>query len=138
MRRFMAETSPHMRELGLEVLTMGEGTSTGCVPYKEDLVGDPTTGVLHGGVVTSMLDSIGGAAVMSALKQPMPIATLDFRIDYLRPSTPGEQLNARVHCYKLTRSVAFTRGTAYNADEDDPVASMVATYMLNTAATRKP
>jgi acyl-coenzyme A thioesterase PaaI-like protein len=85
-------------------------------------------------VVTTLLDSAGGAAVFSMLALPSSIATLDLRIDYLRPSTPAAPLYARVECYKLTRSVAFTRGTAYNHDPSDPVASMAATFMLNTQA----
>jgi uncharacterized protein (TIGR00369 family) len=104
------------------------------------LVGDPTTGVLHGGVVTTLLDSTAGAAVFSALSGPVPtpIATLDLRIDYLRPSTPHAPLYARVECYKLTHHVAFARGVAYNLDPSDPVASMSATFMLRTQALPHP
>jgi uncharacterized protein (TIGR00369 family) len=130
----MALASPHMRELGIKFISVERGVAVGMVPYRPELVGDPTTGILHGGVVTSLLDSTGGAAVFSALPSPMPIATLDLRIDYLRPSTPAAPLYARVECYKLTRNVAFARGTAYNVDERDPVASMAATFMLQTQA----
>lgn len=129
-------TSPHMRELGIRFVKVEKGLAIAVVEHKPELVGDPTTGVLHGGVVTTLLDSTGGAAVFSALTLPQPIATLDLRIDYLRPSTPRAALYARVECYKLTRNVAFTRGTAYNSDPNDPVASMSATFMLQTQAAR--
>jgi uncharacterized protein (TIGR00369 family) len=132
----MALTSPHMRALGLRFVAADSGLVVGMVPYRPELVGDPRTGVLHGGVVTTLLDSTGGAAVISALRVPMPIATLDLRIDYLRPSTPHAPLYARVECYKLTRHVAFARGTAYNLDESDPVASMTGTFMLQTQSVR--
>lgn len=128
----MAMASPHMRELGIRFISVERGVAVGMVPYRRELVGDPITGILHGGVVTTLLDSTGGAAVFSALPAPMPIATLDLRIDYLRPSTPEAPLYARVECYKLTRNVAFARGTAYNRDQTDPVASMAATFMLQT------
>jgi acyl-coenzyme A thioesterase PaaI-like protein len=72
--------------------------------------------------------------VFSMFSGTSPIATLDLRIDYLRPSTPQAPLYARVECYKLTRNVAFTRGAAYNHEQGDPVASMAATFMLNTQA----
>lgn len=134
MASTMALASPHMRELGIRFVSVERGVVLAMVPYRLDLVGDPLTGILHGGVVTTLLDSAGGAAVFSMISGPSPIATLDLRIDYLRPSTPEAPLYARVECYKLTRSVAFTRGTAYNHDEDDPVASMAATFMLNTQA----
>ena len=130
----MALASPHMRQLGIRFVSVEPGLAIAMVPYRDDLVGDPTTGVLHGGVVTTLLDSTAGAAVFSKVAGFLPIATLDLRIDYLRPSTPQLALYARVECYKLTRNVAFARGTAYNGDERDPVASMAATFMLQTQA----
>jgi uncharacterized protein (TIGR00369 family) len=138
MRKLMSVASPHMRELGMEFLELKNGVALARIPYQTTLVGDPVTGVLHGGVVTTLLDSTGGAAVFSRLKVPAPIATLDLRIDYLRGSTPHEPLYARVECYKITREVAFTRGIAHNGDEADPVASMSGTFMLNTTAVRTP
>jgi len=136
MTSMMALTSPHMRQLGMRFLSAGNGVVVGMLPYRDDLVGDPQSGVLHGGVVTTLLDSTAGASVMTMLRVPSPIATLDLRIDYLRPSTPRAPLHARVECYKVTRHVAFTRGIAYNTDERDPVASMAATFMLQTQVLR--
>jgi uncharacterized protein (TIGR00369 family) len=129
--------SPHMRGLGFEVMSIKAGVCIAKLPYRPELIGDPLTGVLHGGVVTTLLDSTGGAAVLSAVKGPTSLATLDLRIDYLRPSRPGRALLARVECYKRTKHIAFTRGVAYDADESDPVASMAATYMLNTRTFRQ-
>ncbi len=136
--KLFGSISPHTRSLGFEVVSMKDGVAVAKIPYSAELVGDPLSGVLHGGVVTSMLDTTGGVAVISAVGLPTPIATLDLRIDYLRPSKPGEDLFARVECYKKTHNVAFTRGVAYNGDEADPVASMAATYMLRTQAFRAP
>ena len=136
MTRMMALTSPHMRQLGIRFLSADKGVVVGMLPYRDDLVGDPQSGVLHGGVVTTLLDSTAGASVMTMLLVPGPIATLDLRIDYLRPSTPRAPLYARVECYTVTRHVAFTRGIAYNTDERDAVASMAATFMLQTQAVR--
>jgi uncharacterized protein (TIGR00369 family) len=134
----MAVVSPHMREIGLRFTDVGEGVVVGELPYRLDLVGDPISGVLHGGVVTTLLDSTAGAAVLSRLGTPMPIATLDLRIDYLRPSTPRKTLRAKVECFKMTYHVAFARGIAYNDDESDPVASVAGTFMLRTQSVRKP
>ncbi len=66
-----------------------------------------------------------------------PIATLDLRIDYMKPATPGKDLLARAECYKLTRNVAFVRGVAYHDDPSDPIATSVATFMLS-APDREP
>jgi uncharacterized protein (TIGR00369 family) len=134
--KLFSSMSPHMRELGFEITSLAQGVCVSKLPYREELIGDPVTGVLHGGVVTSLLDSAGGAAVLSALQRPMTLATLDLRIDYVRPSPPGKPILARVECYKLTKHVAFTRGVAYDAVDTDPVASMSATYMLHTQTSR--
>jgi uncharacterized protein (TIGR00369 family) len=138
LEKFFSTLSPHMRLLGYQVISIEKGVCIAMVPYAPELVGDATTGVLHGGVVTSLLDTSGGAAVVSALGKPTSLATLDLRIDYLRPSKPGNVLHARVECYKHTRSVAFTRGVAYDGEPDDPVAGMAATYMLGTQSKRGP
>ncbi|MET0389452.1 MAG: PaaI family thioesterase, partial [Polyangiales bacterium] len=135
--KLFASMSPHMRALGFQVVTIEGGVCVARLPYSDDLIGDPISKVLHGGVVTSLLDTTGGAAVLSAVGQPLPLATLDLRIDYLRPSTPGRAVHARVECYKTTHNIAFTRGIAYDQNERDPVASMAATYMLRTQSTRR-
>ena len=126
-----------MRALGFELISVEAGVAMGRIANRPEFVGDPRTGVMPGGGVTSLLDAVGGAAGLGKLRRPMPIATLDLRIDYLRPSAPERELTARVECYRATRNVAFTRGFAYDGDPDDPVASMAASYMLRTQAVRR-
>jgi uncharacterized protein (TIGR00369 family) len=138
IKTLLAQGSPHVRALGLTYDEVSDGVAVAHLPYRPDLVGDPTSGVLHGGVVTSLLDSVAGAAVFSALSVPEVIATLDLRIDYLRPARPESALWARVECYKLTRHVAFVRGVAHDGSPDDPVASVTATFMRRTSASRAP
>ena len=135
LREWM-QAIPHQVAIGFELVEVGTDFAVGRVPYRDSLVGNPTSGVLHGGIVTTLLDTVGGMAALARQGAFVVMATLDLRIDYLRPSTPGEDLVARVECYKLTRNVAFTRGFAFNDDPDDPLASMSATYMMNTPATR--
>ncbi len=113
-----------------EVVGFGPGRATMRMPYGPHLVGNPDTGVVHGGVITTLLDHTAGAAVMAALKEPMAIATLDLRIDYMKPATPGEAITAEVSCLKVTREVAFVRGSAYQSSPDDPVAICTGAFML--------
>ena len=67
------------------------------VAYRAELVGNPETGVVHGGVITTLLDSVCGLAVFSSFTQMRPVATLDLRIDYLKP-----QLRAWIFAPRLS------------------------------------
>lgn len=131
VRGFSANV-PHNRALGMEIVEITPGAAVFRLPYDVKLVGNPDTGVLHGGVITALLDGASGAAVFAALTEVVPIATLDLRIDYLRPAEPGQAVTARATCYKLARNVAFTRAVAYHDDPDNPIAHSVGTFMIST------
>ena len=107
------------------------------VPWREDLVGDPDTGVLAGGLVTALLDHVGGLAVWIALDRFEPIATLDLRVDYMRAAEPRRDLIAEARCYRLTRSIAFVRAWAFEEEPADPVAAAQATYVLSARGARE-
>ncbi len=126
----MMEAVPQARALGMEVLDIQRGKAWGKAPYRADLVGDPTTGVIAGGVITTLLDNLCGVAVVSALDRFSTTATLDLRIDYMRPAEPGRDILAMAHCYKVSRTVAFVRAVAYEHHDDDPVANATAVFML--------
>lgn len=108
------------------------------VPWRADLVGDPDTGVLAGGLVTALLDHVGGLAVWIALDRFEPIATLDLRVDYMRAAEPGRDLIAEARCYRLTHSIAFVRAWAFEDGPDNPVAAAQAAYMLSASSGRGP
>lgn len=107
------------------------------VPWRADLVGDPDTGVLAGGLVTTLLDHVGGLAVWVALGGFKPITTLDLRVDYMRAAEPGRDLLAEARCFRLTRSIGFVRAWAFETDPADPVAAAQAAYMVNSDGARR-
>ena len=126
---------PHARAIGLAVVDAQPGQIWLRVPYADFLVGNPETGVIHGGVITTLLDNGGGAAVMTALDELRAVATLDLRIDYMKPATPGRDIFGHCHCHKVTRHVAFVRGTAYHDTPDDPIATAAMTFMVGANRT---
>ncbi len=120
----------------------GHGGTIGCVyhahgpdwaelalPYKPELVGDPDTGVLASGPIITMMDMATSMAAWLKLGKFRPHATLDLRIDYLRPATPGKTVIGRGECYRLTRAISFVRGQAHDGDPDDPIAHVAGTFM---------
>src|SRR5438477_618853 len=123
----------HISGLTLDRAAPGEAWSS--LPYRSVFVGDTGTGVLHGGVVTAMLDESCGMAVQLALDGTRAIATLDLRIDYQKPATPGLEIKAHSICYRVTRWIAFVRATAYQESEDDPVATATACFMIGANRT---
>ena len=125
---------PHAMALGFTVVDAKVGEAWLKVPFDPKLVGNTATGVIHGGVITALLDGVSGVAVFSAPSDIVPIATLDLRIDYLRPADAGRAVTARATCYKLTRSVAFTRAVAYHDDPGDPIAHSVGTFMVSPSS----
>ena len=130
LARQFIEVIPHARALGLRLTEIGEGRCAIEMPYDTALVGDPRSGVIAGGAVSTLMDTCGGAAVMSHPEAPGGTATLDLRIDYMRPATPGQAVRAEAVCYHITRSVAFVRAVARDDDEERPVATAAGAFTV--------
>lgn len=131
----LASGQGQSKALGLSLESCTRERTVLRLPWHERLVGDPTTRVLHGGVITTLIDSACGFALMSHLEKLADIATLDLRIDYLQPAVPDQDVLAGAEVYKLTSSIAFLRASAYQTD-GDPIANAVATFMLGANAPK--
>lgn len=133
----LASGAAHTHALGLEFAGLDGDRVRIRAPYRPEFVGDADTGVLSGGLVTTLLDHAGGLAVWVALKGFRPIATLDLRVDYMRAAEAGLDLLAEARCYRLTRTVAFVRAWAFERDVEDPVAAAQAAYVLDSDGERR-
>ena len=129
-RKFI-EALPHCRALSMVLDDVGDGEAVMSMPYAKNLIGDPATGVIHGGAVSALMDTCGGTAVMAHPAGPSSTATLDLRIDYMRAATPGKSVTAKAVCYHITRSVAFVRAVAHNGNADDPVATATGAFTVS-------
>ena len=121
---------PHARALGMRVEAVGEGDAAVSLDWAPHLVGNPVTGVIHGGVVSALMDTCCGVAVLAHPYRPLTTATLDLRIDYMRGAAPGQALRTQAVCYHVTRTVAFVRATAYDEDPSRPVATAAGAFTL--------
>ncbi|TKD26347.1 PaaI family thioesterase [Rhodobacter capsulatus] len=128
--RMFIEAIPHARALGMRLEAIGGGAAELSMDWREDLVGDPRTGVIHGGAVSALLDTCCGAAVMSHPEAPAGTATIDLRIDYMRTATPRQRITARAEVYHITRTVAFLRATAHDEEAGLPVASATGAFTV--------
>lgn len=131
------EGTPHANFLGMKFVAVDIGRATLSLPYDEKLVGSLNSKVLHGGVLTALLDQASGLAAVSSFHEMQPVATLDLRIDYMRAATPGKAIICEAHAYKTTRHIAFVRAIAHEGDVDDPVASSQASFMTTSSGSKK-
>jgi uncharacterized protein (TIGR00369 family) len=128
---------PHARECGLVIDRLDTAGALASLPYRPEWLGDTDRGLLHTGIITTLVDTVSGLAALAATGQFEPIATLDLRMDYLRPALPEQTLYSHAECYRLTRSIAFVRARAWQADAQQPIAVSQSTFMRNRPGGRK-
>lgn len=134
VQKRMSGGTPHADLLGLRFQHARIGHATLALPYQTQFAGDAETGILHGGVITALIDHTCGASVQLKRAMRQAIATLDLRIDYMKPASSGETVLCHAHCYKMTKNIAFVRAEAYQG-EGDLIANAVATFMLAANST---
>jgi uncharacterized protein (TIGR00369 family) len=130
----MVASLGHNGALGSRIVALGDDWAELALDYREDLIGDEETGVLASGPIIALMDMATSIAVWIKRGVFRPQATLDLRIDYLRAATPGHTVLGRGECYRLTRRIAFVRGQAHDGDPADPIANVVATFMMTDEA----
>ncbi len=134
----MANSTPQAIALGFEAISMAEGRAMMRAPWREDLVEVVGSRALASGVITTLMDHCSGMAVAAVEEDRFPTATLDLRIDFLRPAAPGAGVMVEAHCYKSTDTLAFVRATAWDASPDDPIATVQAAFVLNGPQSPRP
>jgi acyl-coenzyme A thioesterase PaaI-like protein len=136
----MARSTPQSHALDFQYVDAGPGVGSLRVPFRDDLVGDPATGGLADGVVTTLIDHTCGNAIGKAIQlnggdtSMGVMATLDLRVDYMRPAKPGRDVTVEARCYKVSQHIAFVRAVAFEDEASDPVATGQAAFMLSGAA----
>lgn len=125
---------PYCRASGMSLVSIEKGRASLKLPGSPTWTGDAQRQLIHPGCSSVLADSACGMAVSSSLDTLEPIATLDLRMDYLRPATAGADLICEAHCYRLTRHIAFVRGDVFQSGDAEPVAAVIAAFMRGTAS----
>lgn len=142
IRESFVERMPFNRILGIEVLSLHHDRPELRFDMRPDLVGNYVRNMLHGGVISSVLDVTGGLVAFLGVQQKLKgkpveevlerfarIGTIDLRIDYLRPGL-GEWFLARGFPLRTGNRVAVTRMELFN-DKDDLIAVGTAAYTVS-------
>ncbi len=129
-QHYFIDVIPYSHFLGMRLVEYTEGRIVFDLPYSEKLIGDPETGVMQGGAITTLLDAVCGNAVLTKLRELRRVATLDLRIDYLRPAQAGRTVRAEAECYRVTHHIAFVRATAHDGDPQNLLATAAGTFVV--------
>lgn len=128
-RLFGGRFGGHGGRLGIVYHDHGDDWAELALPWHADLVGDEASGIVASGPILALMDMATSVGVWLKLDAFKGHATLDLRIDYLRPARPGQTVIGRGECYRITRSIAFVRGQAHDGDPNDPLAHVAGTFM---------
>ncbi|MCP4132361.1 MAG: thioesterase family protein [bacterium] len=132
---------PFNKLLGLKMKTLTMEKVEISFDMKDELVGNFEKRILHGGVISSVLDFTGGAIaqmhVLEEMKESPPeeiarrltqMGTIDLRIDYIRPGR-GDSFTASGHILRLGNKVAVAR-TELRNNEDILIAAGTGTILV--------
>lgn len=137
VRQTFTSGVPHAAAMGIVVDEIAESGALATLPYRDDWLGDPSRGLINTGVISSLVDSVAGIAVLGRLARFEPIATLDLRMDYLRPALRDKPLHCRAECYRVSTHIAFVRANVWQDDESEPVAHAQAAFMRASHSPRR-
>ena len=129
MIKLAMERSGHGAALGFDLRVVQRGEVSMTFPYNEAVIGNPVTGVVHGGVIVSLLDTCCGCAAITSMLRPTVTPTMDLRLDYMHPAEPGQPIYLSAKVYRNSSNVIFCRGSAWQDDKENPIAHCVATFM---------
>lgn len=129
-RNIMEKVIPFHAVLGLQSIKMREGYAAIRIPFRQELVGDPRTQRIHGGVISTAMDAAGGVAGITTLSgKEDQIATVNMHIDYLQPGKP-EDIIVKGHIVGNGNSLIFTQMTTHHEGDDKILAQARSVYRV--------
>ena len=127
LTRFVEQGIRFNAYLKMKVEELRSGFARLRIPFTEELIGDPYRPALHGGVVSTLLDTAGGIAAFTSVRPGDLLSTVDLRVDYLRPAGLSD-LIAEGRVLRLGNRVAVCDIVAYQEDPNRHVATGKGVY----------
>jgi uncharacterized protein (TIGR00369 family) len=141
LRQVTEEMIPFNKFLGVRVLALERGRVVLEIPWREELIGDPVKQAIHGGVISMLADSAGGAVIWGSVENPASrVSTIDLRIDYLRPGRP-EALVAEAVAVRVGRTVGVADVRVYHPSSgghDATIATGKGVYAIKAPRAHTP
>ncbi|MFC1850620.1 PaaI family thioesterase [candidate division CSSED10-310 bacterium] len=109
---FMEQKIPFNKYLGIKITVLRDGYAVMELPYQPQFIGDPFRPALHGGVISTLIDTCGGAAVFTKIEPQDRASTVDLRVDYLRPG-PLDSLICEANILRIGNRVGVTEMKVY-------------------------
>jgi uncharacterized protein (TIGR00369 family) len=131
--RCVDEEIPFHKYLGIRVEELRTGYARLVLPFRPEFIGDKRRPALHGGLLSTLVDTSGGTAVWTNFPPSARISTVDMRVDYLNPGPP-EEIVAEAEVVRLGNRVGVVHVTVYGrSDPSTIVAEGRGVYNIRTA-----
>jgi len=130
LRQVFDGAVPFNRYLGMRLTEIDVGHAVIEIPFREEFIGDVPKKIVHGGVISALIDVAGGATAFTMLDFPREISlnTVDMRVDYIRMGR-GESFRATGSVLRKGNRICVTRVEVHN-DTGSLVAHGTATYSI--------
>lgn len=107
--KILDEHVPFNRLLGIRGESVAPGRAVLVLPVRQDHLGDVRRPALHGGVLSALIDTAGGAAAWAALSSGESVSTVDLSVDFLEPARVAGPLRAEAELIRKGNRVCHVR-----------------------------
>lgn len=143
IREYYLERLPFNKVLGIDIPALDWDTGAAVTSFKmaPDLIGNSVAGILHGGVISAVIDLTGGLSALIScakfhqaksmdelVKYLTSSATIDMRVDYLRPGR-GKSFQCKSRIIRAGSRIVVSKMDLFN-ETDIRIATGTATYLI--------
>ena len=118
--RFIEEGVPFDKHLGIKVDELRKGFARLFIPFRKEFIGDNRRPALHGGLISTLIDTCGGTAAWTHCSKDDRISTVDIRVDYLRPG-PADDIIAEAVVQRMGNRVSVVHTRVYSSRDRETV-----------------